>query len=96
MEKMSSKRDEMMRYLALYKEIQEARSVIKYHEQLITAYEDEQSKLHDVLHKSVQPRCGSATQPSRRIVTDGQYTTLIVEWDDKSSSPAIRVQEPEK
>ena len=91
-----SMREQMAKYLSAYKRWKEAKAEIERHTKIREACGLEMASLQKELEVSVQPRCGSATQPSRRIYTDGQYTTLIVEWDDKFSRPSFTVQEPEQ
>lgn len=91
-----SERSRMAAYLQLWKEAREHEAEAKQHRLRAEAARNELEHLRVELCKTVQPRCGSATQPSRRIYTDGQYTTMIVEWDDKVSRPTISVQEPEQ
>lgn len=91
-----SLRDQMARYLALIKQRDLDRSTLKELQGRINRANEEMGTIYQVLKTSVQPRCGSATQPPRRIFTDGNYTTLIVEWSDKHGGPIIEVQEPER
>lgn len=93
---MSTIREQMARYLDLHKEETETLQTIQSLKQKLTYQQEEKETLQKSLNNSVQPRCGSATKPSRRIWTDGHYTTLIVEWDDKFSRPIISVQEREE
>lgn len=45
------------------------------------------------LHKSVQPQCGSAHMPSRRMFQfNSDPRVVVVEWDDKYHRPRISIQ----
>lgn len=51
---------------------------------------------HLILQDSVQPNCGSATKPWRRIYRIATSPELlIVEWDDHSNKPSISLTKAE-
>lgn len=91
-----SLRDQMARYLTLIKLRDENQALVKSAQANVNTIHEEMGTIYQVLKKSVQPRCGSATQPPRRIFTDGHYTTLIVEWSEALNAPIVEVMEPER
>lgn len=91
-----SEKQKMSEYLSLWKEACKYERAMRWNSDMLSSCEKRLVSIRDELAKTVQPNCGSATLPSRRVYVDGQYTVLIVEWDNKSGRACVGVHEPEK
>lgn len=68
-------------YLELIEKVAAAQEQVKHLAADIARDSERLQRLRKLLEKSVDPACGSATQPVIRTYTNGRYQTVSVFWD---------------